>query len=252
MNFERFKNSVLVKRGIKILKYASFDSQEDEQNKTKKEILTKKIYDYYDSTVDTYLEDFKDFLKPFENFNEYIKNTFGNKIGSLVGIELGGPGNNFFSSFEKGMFKKTAGFTLTFPKDLENVNNHEVVESDVFLRTSFTEGSWGNVLEWVNENGHPDFIIERMIGPLFMVKEPKIFLLVLDRWYRILNDGGEMFIEVPKNMKGIDYSELIDYFSKFKVEGLDIQIGRGHATTAIVLKIKKLNGAPVSIANLIS
>ena len=44
-----------------------------------------------------------------------------------------------------------------------------------------------------------------------MIKEPKIFLLVLDRWYRILNEGGEMFIEVPKNMFGVDYHKLINY-----------------------------------------
>jgi hypothetical protein len=158
-------------------------------------------WEYYDSAIDSYSESFKFVMKGEKNLNNFVKNFFRGRTHRPIGIELGGPAVKLFAGFDHDTFSKTAGFTLKKLPEHELVQNHEVIEADVFLRRG-NERSWDQVLEWVNKNGKPDFIIERMVGPLFMVRDLDLFVMILKRWINILNEGGVMLLQVPPYIFG--------------------------------------------------
>jgi len=252
------KNSREVRNNIRTLNTITDRALQREINSENKEDLMEKSgFNYYDSEIDSYEESFKKVLEPDENFNEFLKRNYSTKIGKLIGMELGGPGVNFFKGIEWDIFKKTVGFTLKKLPEHAGQINHEVVEADVFSKIYKPfefERSWTEILKWVKANGRPDFIIERMVGPLFSIRKPKFFLIILDRWYRILNEEGSMFIEVPKDFKEsltsknrIDYEIVINFIKK-KIEenGSDAMIKFGHnpSKNCYVILIKKKKGAP--------
>jgi hypothetical protein len=102
-----------------------------------------------------------------------------------------------------GIFKKTAGFTLNNFSDSET-KNHEVVEADVFFKSTLWEKSYLDVQNWVSQNGKVDILIERMVGPLFLIRDPNLLYLLLDRWILLLNNFGTAFIQLPQKLTDAD------------------------------------------------
>lgn len=223
------------------------------QAKDRDDLMERNKFGWYDSEIITYERDFHDVLSPFESFNEFLKKVYASKKGQLIGIELGGPGVNLFEGFERDIFKKTAGITLKKLPEHEGKINHEVIEADVFLRDSQGGRSWNTVLDWVEKNGKPDFIIERMVGPLGSIRDKQFFLMILDRWYKILNENGCMFIQLPKIISMNDYSNIFSHlrekFADQKI-ALEARVGFGEETGLNVFYLRKLENAPDSLLDL--
>jgi len=231
-----------VRSNLRFLNNATIGSTNTESHaKNNYDMRRLNAFEYYDSPIESYERDFAEVLKPYKNFSEYIKGNYGEKKGDLIGIELGGPGVNLFDGFEWDTFSKTAGFTLKKLPEYKVDLNHEVIEADVFSRNQKSERSWTQVIDWVRKNGRPDFIVERMVGPLFEIREAKLFLLILDRWYRILSDGGSMFIEVPKKLNGVNFVELGKFIDKVKAKNpkLVLKYAIGQESGALVILLKK-------------
>jgi hypothetical protein len=236
-----------VRRNLRFLNDATNQSTNTESHaKNSYDMKRLNAFEYYDSPIESYERDFAEVLKPYKGFNEFIKANYSGleysrKKGDLVGIELGGPGVKLFDGFEWDTFSKTAGFTLKkLPEHVGDLN-HEVIEADVFSKQKKGKRSWVKVIDWVRKNGQPDFIIERMVGPLFEIREPKLFLLILDRWYRILAPNGSMFIEVPKKINGLNFVELGKFIDKVKERNpsLTLKYAIGQESGALVIYLRK-------------
>lgn len=252
------KISKKLKHSLRMLNERTDEAlQKELYSKNRRDLMDRNRFDYYDSEASSYEWDFKNLLTPYSTFNEYIKSVYSERLGSLVGVEFGGPGIEFFKSIEENVFKKTAGFTLRSLPEHENTSKHEIIDADVFSKITnrnIFERSWANVEEWIKENGKPDFIVERMVGPLMGIRSPQVFLLIFDRWYGILNDEGSMFIEIPKNLvvgrQDFDYHSLRLLLDEVKMRnpGLEIKYDiYGDATGAVVIYLKKKVGAPKSL-----
>lgn len=143
---------------------------------------------------------------------DYVHGVFKDRLGDLVGMELGGPGRKLFKGFSEGEFKKTVGVELVDSRTDEQVKEdttlrHEVIKGNAFFRridsktpkeNVFYPPSWTDIEKWAKENNGVDVLIERMVGPLGpFSNEPEIFLTVLKRWYSLLSDEGFMLVELP-------------------------------------------------------
>jgi hypothetical protein len=188
------------RRNVLILGGATKDTLNQESAAINtEEIRENNGWEYYDSTMDSYSESFKSVMEGERDLNNFVRNFFRERKQRPIGIELGGPAVKLFAGFDHNTFSNTAGFTLKKLPEYEHIQNHEVIEADVFLKTG-DERSWNQVLGWVQKNGKPDFIIERMVGPLFMIRGLDLFFMILKRWVNILNNGGLMLIQVPPHI----------------------------------------------------
>lgn len=123
------------RRNFRILNLATDSSiRVEERSNTRQELIDNHIFSHYDSMIENYEKDFKDLLVPFETFYDFLKDTYGNRCGNLIGMELGGPGVNFFEGIPAGVFKQTVGVTLKrLPEHEVLLGRHEVLAADVFL-----------------------------------------------------------------------------------------------------------------------
>jgi hypothetical protein len=177
----------------------AFESERRREEKFKKQLreVPQKPWQEYDEGLKKFEESFLEIV-PF-GFNDYLKKRFGERMGSLIGIELGGPGSKFFSEVQG--FKRSLGITVCDLRDTlqspeekaaDKVRNHSVMEGDVFQRDSVVEAK-----EWLRGE-KADFIVERIKGgwgrnPLNM----PLFAKSLSRWYELLGDRGTMILQNP-------------------------------------------------------
>jgi hypothetical protein len=241
------------KRNAKILESGTRVSKQTEARSTDRvDLMEQNRFEYYDSQIESYEFDFGEFLKEYAgSFALYLKVNYPDKLGNLVGMELGGPGIRFFEGLDwsRNIFRRTVGITLQILKEhIHKPGNHDLVEADVFLNKRNAILSWRKILEWVKQNGRPDFIIQRMVGPLFIIRSPRLFILFLERWYRILNDEGTMFIEIPDKVFALATQptvlELIQVIRDQNKDTLEVQFADIPDRPAKALFIKKKKGAP--------
>ena len=177
----------------------AFKSEQEREEKFINQFrdVPRKPWTEYDEGLDKFELSFLEIV-PF-GFNDYLNKRFKEKMGSLVGIELGGPGSKFFGQLEG--FKKSLGVTvrdlretLQTPeqKASDIARNHTVMEGDVFQKESV-----GVAKEWL-EGEKADFIVERIKGgwDLNPLNFP-LFAKSLSRWYELLGDRGAMILQNP-------------------------------------------------------
>ncbi len=183
-------------------------------------------------------ERFAAVLPDARNIKNYIEETFGNKKGQTVGLELGGIGSQLFSEFSPGFFHKTFGVTLIdnrylYPRLVENTN-HEVIEGDVF-----SEATVENVKTQLPLK-QADVIFEGMVGALVCLPSRfDFFAGSASRWYKLLADGGLAFLELPTELIPV----LPEWASRIKKdfgETLDVDYDLDYE----VMRLQKLHGAP--------
>lgn len=204
---KRFKS---VKKQLRIIKQGTV-SAKDHESFYKSEGVRDEVptWQIYDSRVDPQEGAFKDILP--KGFLDFVKTNYPDRLGDLIGMELGGPGSNLFHTFPKGIFKETVGVTLEdmrseYKKLQDDERNHSVIIGDVLSRkpdsildkkSEPTKISFVQIEKWVSEHGKVDFLVERMVGGIDMVRDKAIFIALLRRWYSLLSDSGVMFIEMP-------------------------------------------------------
>lgn len=135
-------------------------------------------------------------------FSEFIEGVLHDRRGNARGVEFGGVGANFFSSFSKGFFAHTVGISLhderrffdEYKPDSE-LHNHTYIQGDFF------DDSVYDRIREVLGDAHVDFIVERIGGGVDLnIQHPIMLARLLARWYRLLRAGGIMCVQVPVSM----------------------------------------------------
>ena len=187
-----------------------------------------------------------------EALKKYIQDTLAiNKSKRLTAIVFGGPGSNFFSSFND-FFDKTVGVCLEDIRDESKTQDdehsgHSIVKGDILDLKNFDKLI--EELEKKLGTKKVDFIMTRMCGPLHDInKDVSILEKIFRHWYEMLNANGLIFIQF--NYVNIDsntdnYDLEVQKNIKLWVEkikemypDIDIQLGNG------VLRIHKKPGSP--------
>lgn len=213
----------------------------------------------YDSPIEIYDENFKEVLpENIEDLNSYIKSIYRQKKGKLIGIELGGPGKKLFANLAPEYFAKTAGFTLhkkSEDKENESKNGqHQIIEADVFSRRKKDDilPGYQNIEKWVKENGKADIIIEKMVAPIDSPTAEHL-LLIIKRWYKLLNQGGTLFLEMPiysHASKITSFLEKHQDMFEFQIDRNTSDDGAWHIS-GVYIRLRKLEGAPDSVDELL-
>lgn len=167
----------------------------------------------YDSPV-TFFDNALALPEGYNKISEYIDGEYKEGVGNLIGIELGGPGSKLFRDLnsDKRRFAKSVGVTLVdlrrdFLKLADKENSHEILEANVFS-SSFVDDDgverpgFKKIQDWVDRNGRADFVFELMHKPIHdLKKSSKLFLNLVLRWYRLLNEEGTLLVQGPEFSK---------------------------------------------------
>ncbi len=154
----------------------------------------------FDEHESSFAGKFKGLIFPSRDFREYFVQQFPDKMGKMVGLEIGGYGYNFFSDLN-GVFKRSAAICLTkgYKPAREakgKLDSHFVIEGDVMSPRTFAKP-----LRKFLKGEKIDFAIERMSGGLnYIVNDPRILYHRLRFWYRMMAPDGQMFFELPRNL----------------------------------------------------
>lgn len=206
----------------------------------------KSPWNRYDSPLDYY--DFHDAEGKLFKVVNYLDQEYKEQLGSLIGIELGGPGSQLFEDLnEAPRFKKSLGVTLVDFRDGERkkadqANNHEVLEANIFSSGFIEAGQrypgFEEVQKWVKRNGKANFIIEHMSGPIdnLDLSDELVFQFCLKRWYELLGESGTMFVQTPFRLEERFPDGLEKALSKVNVE---LGYFRGKH-----MKIRRHDGSP--------
>jgi hypothetical protein len=223
-----------------------------------------KEFEYLDSDLDQYSQSehghdqpnfeasFRNILPEGKGLREFIEEILEARKGKAIGIEFGGIGTQLFSGFSPDFFEKTFGVALVDHRNKksktialpgrdnvrEQVSKHEVVKGNI-LSPEF----YKNTLEKKLNGQKADLIIERLVGGLrFVPLEPFLLSKILQTWYRLLNEGGIMFVEVDSALHNllIKWSKLIK--SKYKGQ-IELEFANMNSG-ASVFRLRKLKGAP--------
>ncbi|MBI3632647.1 MAG: hypothetical protein HY225_04330 [Candidatus Vogelbacteria bacterium] len=159
-----------------------------------------------------------------ENIKEYIEDRLAAKRDNAVGVELGGIGSTLFKEFTPGFFKRTLGVSLTDSRSeedkvLDYKNNHHVLALDAFSSYGHRE-----VQKWLGHEG-ADFIGEKMhAGSVGFSDNPDFLMSVINRWYKLLNKGGVMFLESPPIIDQKSKEVIGGWLDSINNKNLDIKI----------------------------
>ena len=186
-----------------------------------------------------------------QNIRDYIERTLETRKGSAVGVEFGGVGANLFSGFTPGFFKQTAGITLTDPnlkflrKFRKQPATHQVIYGDI------TKDETYQSLQKLLGDQKVDLIIERMAGGLrFLPEEPFTMVKVLQTWYKLLNEGGVMFVQTPEVFDRL-LVKWKEYLQNGEHSFLETQFDftqlRKSPFNTSIFRLRKLPGAPVEL-----
>lgn len=196
-----------------------------------------------------FYDSFKDVLPSRTlNMKNYIEGTLKERKGEAIGVEFGGVGTRLFSGFSPNFLAKSVSVSLVDHRkshmkeamDKQNKKiNHTLLIGDIFSDETYEK------LNDLLKGEKIDLIMERMAAGLdFVPKEPYEASRVLKIWYKLLREGGVMFVQIPS-----DFNNLVEeWVAKIKKEysGVleiqsDINMSRTHTSS---IRLKKLAGAP--------
>lgn len=198
---------------------------------------------------------FEAVLPEGQNLRSYIESSLAEKEGSAIGVEFGGIGSNLFRGFSKGFFKETIGVTLFDTraekektaderKNQEHNLHHTVVEGDIL-----SEDLYKNLEDRLAQQ-KVDLIIERMyLGLEHMPVEPYKLSEALKKWYKLLDEGGILFVQIP-----VIFNNLLvawaDMIRKSHGQEIEFQYVEGSHDASLEdtgyssFRLRKLKGAP--------
>lgn len=210
-----------------------------------------KPYVIYDDNLEDLEGTFIEIMGGY-GFESYLRQRFSEKIGDLIGVELGGPGSNFFGDFSKGIFAQTFGVTIkdlrlkyqtVAQRERDEQYNHSVIEADIFSKNGLKN------LDKQLAGRKIDFLVERMSGGWGVnVQSMSLFAKYFSYYYERLGENGCMFLQTPDEFENI---ENVTSYNTWKnllqqkygnVINIDIR--------SKVIKIEKIKGSPDKISTL--
>lgn len=233
-----------LKRNLQILKLADLEAY-DEESATPIG-STPSMYQYYDSPISEFNYRFAESIKPHTSIEDLVDSIFPDNK-ELIGMELGGQGSLLFTNgFRKGRFQKTTGVEFKdlrgeFSKRRDEANNHHVIEGNILTRSKRVfnrkQGketyvdrmpSWNTVRDYVEQVGKPDVLIQNILGPITIIKNPYLLTRLIERWLTISAQKSVNLFWIPNSLKEEEYSIVQDYFES---------MGRKHPTWTVTYNL---------------
>lgn len=193
-------------------------------------------------------EAFKSTLPEGTNLKGYVERVLGSRKGKAIGIEFGGLGSRLFNGFSKGFFERSLGVALFDSRSsLQQVDDaeskHRVITGDLVVdKTSKSVDRW-------LRGEKTDLIVERMVGGLDEVPhDPYLLRQQANLYYRLLSDGGLMFVQIPKFATRL-VPLWVESARRESSGTIDASYGiytNQYASTT-VLRMHKLPGAPLEL-----
>lgn len=188
------------------------------------------------------------------NIREYIEHILEDKKSKAIGVEFGGPGDRLFKGFTPELFKKSVGVTLVDwhgdDRKPDPGSKHKVVEGDILTSHTYEE------LEKILEGDKVDLIMSRLAAGLeYIPIEPYAVSKILQVWYKLLNDGGVMFVQTPvffnellkewATMIKDQYKDVLEFQEDAGGESDGSNTQGTHSSSAF--RLRKLPGAPTEL-----
>lgn len=111
---------------------------------------------------------------------------------------------------------------------------HNIVIGNIFDKKVY------NKIEKIINGQKAELIVERMVAGFRNVPNSSIIIIVvLQKWYAMLNEGGLIFVETPVFLEDV-IVEWVKVLRSDYVKSLDVEFDPGQGS----LRIHKLVGAP--------
>lgn len=202
--------------------------------------------------IRSFHETFKSVVPDGKTLKTDIEDVLRDRKGQVVGVEIGGLGSKVFNGFAKDFFAETFAFVLfdsrsTLQKTSEVGSRHRVIAGNV------ASDKIRQQIERLGEAKKIDLIVERMMGGLFEVPQDLLFLNEqFSLWYRMLSEGGLMYLQVPKFATKLIplWLEAARCESNGNIVATSgIYEDNDYGSTAVI-RVNKLPGAPVELPTL--
>lgn len=236
------KSFKLMKDWSRILRYRDRITENNKNNEYG--------WNIYDSGLNSFDNYFRD-IYPHEygNLKFFIESKMEEKKGIAIGVELGGPGCRLFEDFNKNLFAKTFGMVLHKQPQYQDLDlsesKHRVIEGDCLSIRGIRK------LEKILGQGVKiDVLFERMLGGIQSYYCSSEFIWSLfNRLYKLLNEGGMMFVQSP-NLHNKDDKQIIqEWFNILSNDKFSGLIETRHTISPATCKVylRKLKGAPAEL-----
>jgi hypothetical protein len=205
------------------------------------------------------------------NMKEFFVEEYGDKKGKLILVDVGGPGSNLAREINKiddsvGFLARSLGVVLKDKRSKEGKRSdqqtrHSVLQADAFSKKGFNYSNLevkhkilgtDAVREWLGKD-KIDILFEKMHGAWNDVQfQNNSLYLVLNNWYKLMEENGTMFVQAPKIEDNNSLSIFLNWCDTVndKYTGLvkvEYQIGEYNRYT---LSLRKLKGAPTELPKL--
>ncbi len=204
-------------------------------------------YFVFDSPLQSFSKVFEDVVIGGD-IKKYTEMILNEKKGEAIGIEFGGIAVNLFEGFDDGFFKQTIGVSLAdyrtksgqlkeggAKKIYPDGRQHNIIIGNLFDREIYQK------INKITRGKKVDFIIERMLGGFENVpnNSPLVLMVVLQKWYEMLNEGGLLLIQIPWPMEDIakEWVKLLQN-GKYK-QGVDVGFSESRWVSLRIHKLKK-------------
>ena len=222
-------------------------AEELDRMREKSITLAHERWPLYDADIRSFAKEFRQVIPGGEKartekesvrvFVDYIRTILQPEQNRhLTALEFGGPGVRIFQGFPKGFFEKTYGVCLD---DTSNSikkkprSTHEIIRGNIFHKETYSK------IDAALYGDGVDLILSRMYGGLDEVThDPIIWARVARTWYKLLHEGGLMFVqyrlstadrwisetEIQKDVREKLMTEWVDFIKEHFSDVLDIQL----------------------------
>lgn len=215
----------------------------------------KNVYPLYDSRLispypgdsETYDYVFGTFATDGQNLKEYVEDQFAHKAGSVIALDVGGPGSEAMNDFPTGFLEASFGLTLTDKRSTEKQKRdalfgHDVIPGDITAAKTPDKPSVWDQLDARLAGKKVDVSFIRMgMGNEVLPQVPSDMVGLFNQVYSRTAEDGLIFVQVPTLL----HPTLDPWITKIDQEYADtLRVRRSDKLHGKYLEIKKGEGAP--------
>ncbi len=202
----------------------------------------------------SYLSTFKDTLPDnYNSIQQYVESVLAHKSGNAICVDFGGIGTGVADGFTKNFLKQSIGVTIAdnrirwkiskpFYKYNDGRKKHKVLLGDILKKDTYEE-----LLE-ITGGEKVDIIFERLLNGFLFVGENLTLVNTVKKWYKLLNEDGIMFIQVPQKLTYLmpAWQELInsEYGDVLEMQYTQKKYSGNNAAITPAFRLFKKIGAP--------
>lgn len=213
------------------------------------------VYPLYDSRLispypgdsETYDYVFGTFARKGQNLKEYVESQFAHKVGSVIALDVGGPGSEAMNDFPTRFLNASFGMTLTDKRSTEKQKRdalfgHDVIPGDITAVSTPDQQTVWEKLDTRLGSKKIDVTFVRMgVGNEVMPQVPSDMVEIFNQVYRRTAANGLIFVQVPKLL----HPTLDPWIAMINQDHAEtLQVRKSDKLHGKYLEIKKGEGAP--------